>query len=240
MSGIITAVVGTAVVGDVISSSNASKVANAQTDATNASIAANQAALTQQQKLAQPYVDAGTKNLPTYQNLLSGGTSAQQTLESLPGYKATLDTGIESAKRSAASSGLNLSGNQLAGVESFGATLADQTYQQQLDNLLQPIQLGQAAAAGQAANIGANVGANNALTLNNANTQSAISTNEAAGISKSIGNVGNQLLTYNTLNNLNNPGGAPGASPTYGGVDPSAAVTGIGGTVGGTGPLIST
>jgi hypothetical protein len=98
-------------------------------------------------------------------------------------------------------------------------------YQNYLGNLMNSIGMGQAAAAGQAANIGqsaANMGAayqnagsqmagaNNQLSniaMQQGNALAGINANEIAGITKSIGNVGNYYQTQNTLNALNNPNG---------------------------------
>lgn len=250
MAGIATAIVGAgalAATGAVIA---ANKAAGATKDASNAAISEQKAALQQQAQLSQPYRDLGTSNIQTYQNLLTGGggpnagKNIEATLQQTPGYQATYDTGVEAAKRAAAASGLNLSGNQVAGVEQFGAQLADSTYSQRLSELLQPIQIGQAAAAGQAANVGTAASNIGQIGINQGNTNAAISANEIAGITKAASGGVNQYLTYNTLQGLNNPaGGGAGAgfTPNYGGIDPnSPAVTGIGGPVyGGAGAPIS-
>lgn len=214
MSGVAVAIGAAAVVGAAatVYASNQSK--NATENATNAAINQQNKALSEQAQLSQPYRDLGTSNLQTYQSLLSGGPSAQQTLENLPGYKATLDTGVQSAERAAAASGLNLSGNQVTAVQQYGSQLADNTYQQQLNNLLQPIQLGQAAAAGQAANIGTSANNISNLVVGQGNTNAAINANEIAGLSKIAGTSANQYLTYNTLKGLNNP---TSITPTYSG-----------------------
>lgn len=221
------AVIGAAVVGAAGSAYAGSEAAGATKDATNASIAANQSALAQQTALSQPYRDLGTSNIQTYQNLLTGGgqgaAGAEATLQSMPGYQATLNTGVEAAKRSSAASGMNLSGNQVAGVEAYGAQLADSTYQQQLNNLLQPIQLGQAAAAGQAANVGTSASNISGALINQGNNMANIDANTIAGITKAGSNATNQYLTYNTLQGLNNPaggstpGGATGAPGNWDG-----------------------
>lgn len=209
-------------VGAVGSSIAAGKSASATTSATNASIAEQQSAIAQQATLSAPYRQLGEANIPTYQNLLTGGGAGgptpQQTLESLPGYQFTKSSGIEAAQRAAGASGLNLSGNQVAAVEGFGANLADSTYQTELNNLLTPIQMGQAAAAGQAQAVSG--GANNISSLisNQGNTNAAIQANEIAGITKATSGAINQGLTYQTLNNLNNPnGGAPPGGWAVGG-----------------------
>jgi hypothetical protein len=219
------AVIGGAVIGGVGASVAAGKSAGAENTATTAGINEQNAALSQQATLAAPYTQLGQANIPTYQNLLTGGgpggPTPEQTLQSLPGYQTTLATGTEAAERSAGASGLNLSGNQVAGVEQFGSQLADSTYQTELQDLLQPIQIGQGAAAGQAANIGTAASNITGLISNQGNTTAAIDANEIAGITKAGSGAINQGLTYQTLNNLNNPNaGAPaGGWQTGGGPD---------------------
>lgn len=193
------------------------QAANATTSATNASIQEQKDALAQQAAMSKPYRDLGTNNIQTYQSLLTGGggpdasAKIQSTLESLPGYQFTRDQGIEAAKRA----NPNLSGNQVVAAEQYGSGLADQTYGERLSQLLQPIQLGQAAAAGQAANIGNAAGNISSSLINQGNTIAGIDANETAGLSRLAGNVGNQLITYRTLQGLNNPvgGGTGGTIP---------------------------
>lgn len=226
------AVIGAAVVGAAGSAYAGSESASATKSASNNAISEQQAALQQQAQLSQPYRDLGTNNIQTYQNLLTGangpngaatpgsaaaGANIEQTLQTMPGYQATLDTGVEAAKRSSAASGLNLSGNQVAGVQQFGSQLADSTYQQQLANLLQPIQLGQAAAAGQAANVGTTASNIGQIGINQGNNTANIDANEIAGITRAGSGAANQLITYNTLQGLNNPSTSTPSVPTYGG-----------------------
>lgn len=135
-----------------------------------------------------------------------GAAGIQQTLESLPGYQFTRDQGIEAAKRA----NPNLSGNQVVAAEQYGAGLADQTYAERLQQLLQPVQIGQAAAAGQAANIGNAASDISGTLINQGNTQAGIDANTAAGLAKLAGNASGQYMTYQTLQGLNNPGGGVG------------------------------
>lgn len=226
------AVIGAAVVGAAGSAYAGSEAASATTNASNNAISAQQSALATQTQLSQPYRDLGTNNIQTYQNLLTGangpagsnaapgsataGANIEQTLQNTPGYQATLTTGTEAAQRAAGASGLNLSGNQVAGVQQFGSQLADSTYQTQLANLLQPIQLGQAAAAGQAANVGTSAANVGQIGINQGNNIANIDANEVAGITRAGSTAANQLVTYNTLNGLNNPASPGSGSGTYG------------------------
>lgn len=213
MSGVVAAVVGgAAVLGAAATVYGANKAAGATQSASNAAINQQQVALNTQLATSKPYRELGTSNIPTYQALLTGGggpnagANIQNTLANTPGYQATLQTGTEAAMRAAGASGENLTGNQIQGVETYGATLADQTYQQELQNLLQPVQIGQAAAAGAAANIGTaatNVGN---IAIGQGQTNAGITANEIAGITRATGNAGNQAITYQTLAGLNNPG----------------------------------
>lgn len=222
MSGIATAIVGGAIIGGIAMNSAAGKAADATQNATNASIAEQDKALQQQAALSQPYRDLGTTAIPTYQDLLTGGgdpAKVQKTLEALPGYQFTRDQGIEAAKRASAAGGLNLSGNQVADVTRYATGLADSTYSQRLMELLAPVQLGQAAAAGQAANIGTAAGNVSGMLINQGNTQAGIDMNSAAGLTKILGNSTNQLITQQTLAGLNK-------TPTYGGAPASQLMAG--------------
>jgi hypothetical protein len=209
------AVIGAGVLTAGATAYSGSQASSATSSASNAAIAAQQQALQQQALLSKPYRDLGTNTIPTYQDLLTGGgkgaAGIQQTLESLPGYQFTRDQGIEAAKRASP----NLSGNQVIAAETFGANLADTTYSQRLNELLQPIQLGQAAAAGQAANVGTSASNIGNIGINQGQTTAAIDANTIAGITKAGSNAFNQYLTYQTLQSLNNPASTPPI--TYGG-----------------------
>lgn len=210
------------VVGAVGSNMAAGKEAAATQNAANTAAGVQRDALAQQQKNAQPYMDLGTSAIPTYQALTSANPKqVQQTLENTPGYSATRDTGIEAAKRASAESGLNLSGNQVAGVEQFGAQLGDQTYQQAINNALTGVGIGQAAAAGQSANIGAAASNLSNIAIGQGQNIANIDANQIAGITRATTGAGNQLLTYNTLQGLNNPAGG-GNPQNLGGSTPVA------------------
>ena len=66
---------------------------------------------------------------------------------------------------------------------------------------------GQAAAAGQAQNVGTAAGNIGQALTAQGNNIAGIDANTVAGITKSIGNAGNQYLEYQTLQSLNNQGG---------------------------------
>jgi hypothetical protein len=221
------AVVGAVVTG-VATNMAASKAAKATQNAANTAAGVQYKALDQQQTNAAPYMAQGQSGIQTYNSLTSANPAqVQQTLESTPGYQATYGQGTEAAMRAAGASGMNLSGNQIAGVEQFGAQLGDSTYQQAINNALGQEQIGQGAAAGQSANIGQAASNLSNIAINQGNNMAAIQTNEIAGITRAGSSAANALLTYNTLQGLNNPaggGGGGGGGGTYN----AGAVTGIG------------
>jgi hypothetical protein len=215
------AVVGGAVIGAAGSAYAGSQAAGATRDASRSATNAQYAALDQQKQLAAPYTGLGQSAIPTYQALLGigpkGQAGIQSTLQNLPGYQFAKSQGIDATKAAASSMGLGLSGNTLQGIDQFTTGLADQTYGAELERLLQPIQIGQGAAAGQAANIGAGASNLGNIAIGQGNNLAGIYANETAGITRAIGNAGNQYMTNQTLQNLNNPNyGAPGGWSTGG------------------------
>jgi hypothetical protein len=226
------------VIGAVGSNMAAGKAASATQNAATTAAGVQNKALDQQQANAAPYMAQGQSGIQTYNALTSASPAqVQQTLSATPGYQATYGQGTEAAMRAAGASGMNLSGNQITGVEQFGAQLGDSTYQQAINNALTQEGVGQAAAAGQSANIGQAASNLSNIAINQGNNMAAIQTNEIAGITRAGSNATNQYLTYNTLQGLNNPAGggnpynlggstptAPaGSSLTY---DPSGNITG--------------
>ncbi len=210
------AVIGAAAIGAAGTAVASSNAASATQNASNAAIAQQQAGLSQQAQLSAPYRALGSSAIPKLQAILGltpGSSAATQeaALATTPGYNFTRNQGIQAATNEATASGLALSGNTLEALEQFGSGLADQTFQQQVGNLENVVNTGQAAAAGQAANVG-NAASNIGNTLvNQGNTLAGIDANEAAGITKTLGNAANQYTTLSTLNSLNSGGGvSPG------------------------------
>jgi hypothetical protein len=105
------------------------------------------------------------------------------TLAKTPGYQFALDQGLLATQNSYASKGLAKSGAALKGAANYSEGLASTTYQQQIDNYMKLLGVGQSAAAGvgqfgqtaattagnfstsgAAASAGGTVGASNAIT----------------------------------------------------------------------------
>ena len=234
------AIAGAAVVGAGATLYASDQASSATKDASNAAIQQQQSALAQQKEMAQPYTDLGKQAIPTLENLLGigkpGGPSAQATLENMPGYQFAKQQGIDATKAGAASMGLALSGNTLAGIDQYSTGLASQTYENEINNLYRVAGLGQASAAGQAANIQAGASNIGNIGINQANTLSGIRSNEAAGIGNIAGNLGGSLAMNNIMNPAGSPyrAGMPGAglgsiSGLPSGMDGSVLPTSIGG-----------
>ena len=212
------AVIAGAVVAGGATVAAGSMASNATSSAANASIAEQNAALAQQKELAAPYTGLGQAAIPQYEALLgigSGGQGSAGTLAALqntPGYQFTQQQG-ETGILNQASLGGGVGGNTLAALDTFNTGLADNTYQQALSNAQGAVGIGQAAAAGQASNIGTAAGNISSTLVNQGNTQAGIDANLAKGITGSITNAGNQYLSYQTLQSLNNQGTPAAAAP---------------------------
>lgn len=220
MSGVASAVVASAAIGAGATMAASSSAARATNRASNAAIQGQREALAQQERLASPYLGLGQQAMPAYMQLLGltpEGTVnpqlAQETLRNLPGYQFAQQEGQRGTLQAAGAMGMGLSGNTLAALERYNVGLADQTYQDELRNLLAPVQLGQAAAAGQAANVGGAASNIGNIQLQQGQNLANIGMNRAAGITGAIGNAVNQYTTLQTLQNLR--GIAP-AVPTGG------------------------
>jgi hypothetical protein len=186
--------------------------ANAARDV--AKTAANQQkwAIKESAKLSAPYRGLGEAAIPAYQRLLGIGAGGQQDpaqmnaqLAQMPGYQFQQQQGNDATKRQASAMGLGLSGNTLKALSDYNQGLASTSYQQQLQNLLQPIDVGQASAAGQASAVQA--GANNMGTIatNAGNALGNIGANAISGVSTALNQGMQNQQTLKTLQRLQQP-----------------------------------
>ena len=110
MSGIATAVVGSAVIGGVVQSRAASKAADAQTQSSEAGIAEQRRQFDAIQELLAPYVQAGTSAITGQEALIGlAGPEAQAeaitALEQSPQFEAIVSQGEEALLQNAAATG---------------------------------------------------------------------------------------------------------------------------------------
>jgi len=204
-----------AVAGAAGSAIGGSMAADATEEAARMQVEAQKEALAQQERLTAPYRGLGESAIPAYQRLLGIGPNGQrlspqqisQQLTQMPGYQFQLSQGLDATKRQAAAMGLGLSGNTLQALDKYSQGLASTSYQNQLENLLNPIKIGQASASNQAAAAG-QTGANlsNIYGAQGQN-QANIALGTVQGVTNAIGGATNNLVTMNTLQGLTDTGG---------------------------------
>ena len=163
MAFVITAAVigaGASLIGGMMSSSAASKAADAQVQAANSDIALQKAMFEKQVALQEPFRAAGLTAQNRLLDLLglSGNTTAkgygsmgeqfsQDKFVADPGYAFRLSEGQKALDASAAARGGLLSGNTLKGAIDYGQNAASQEYQNAFNryqteraNILNPLQ----------------------------------------------------------------------------------------------------
>ena len=195
--------IASAVIGSEASQNAAKKITGAETLATNV----EEQQFQQTQANLAPFLNAGTAALPTLQGLLGiGGQPPNPTaFTSSPGYQFMLGQGTQAVQNAASATGGVKSGNTLKSLTQYGQGLANQTYQQYLNNVGGVVGMGQ-SAANQIGNFGqttaAEVGQNYGIS-GSAN---------AAGI---LGAAQSQIGGINAL--MKALGGGAGAVPAGGG-----------------------
>lgn len=151
------AVVGSAVVGGVMSSkaqkSAAKTAANAQIDASEMGVEEQRRQFDAVQKLLKPYADAGLSGLTGQQNLLGiNGTAAQQAainnINNSSEMQTYLQQGENAILQNASATGGLRGGNTQAALAQFRPQLLNQLINQRYQNLAGMTALGQNAAAG--------------------------------------------------------------------------------------------
>lgn len=219
------AVVGSGIAGSLLSSnaskSAASTASNAQTQASNAAIAQQNAQFQALQASLAPYVSAGTGALAGQQNLLGlNGNAAQSSaisgIQNGAQYQALQTAGNNSILQNASATGGLRGGNVQAGLAQFNQGLLAQQIQQQYSNLGGLTSIGQNAAAGvgnagmnnasQVSNLlqqGGAATAGNALATGAANSSLYGSLGSAAGLYAGLGGFSNSsagggLVNYQT------------------------------------------
>lgn len=151
------AVVGSAVVGGVMSSkaqkSAAKTAANAQIDASEMGVEEQRRQFDAVQKLLKPYSDAGLGGLTGQQDLLGiNGTAAQQAainnINNSSEMQTYLQQGENAILQNASATGGLRGGNTQAALAQFRPQLLNQLISQRYQNLAGMTALGQNAAAG--------------------------------------------------------------------------------------------
>ena len=167
------AIAGAGIVGGLISSNSQKKAAksaaNAQTAASNASIAEQRRQFDLSQQLVQPYVKAGVGALGQQQNLMGlNGFGAQQTainnLQNSPFLQSMYKQAENALLQNASATGGLRGGNIQGALADNRMNMLNTAYQGQLQNLGNLVTLGQNSATNTGAN--AMAMANNISNLN--------------------------------------------------------------------------
>lgn len=234
MSGVATAIAGTALVGGTVAYLGGQAQASAARNATNAQTAIND----QNQANEQPWNTAGQSALAQLAsgNIVPGMTTSNGTpiggdrgynplASSDPGYQFRLSQGMNAIGASAAASGEAGGGATQKAMERYTQDYAtneyNNAYNQNYTRLAQIAGFGQAAVAGGVASnltTGQQIG-NNTMSAANANsaTMTGIANSAASGVNSGI----NYLNTNNLINSLR-PQTSTAAAGSY---SPSAATS---------------
>jgi hypothetical protein len=205
------AIIGAGVIGAAATGYASSNASSATQNATNSAVGEQQWAIGQQEALSAPYRQLGQAGIGQYEALLglgpNGAAGEQQALQNTPGYKFTQQQGNQATVNQASAMGLGLSGNTLEGLSQFNTGLADQTYQNAVQNSENAVTIGQNAAAGTGAGIAGGAKNISSALINQGNTLAGIDVNEAAGLTKALSGASSNYMTANTLQNLGSQGG---------------------------------
>lgn len=220
------------IAGSVIQGNAAESAAQTQANAAQSASNTELSMFNTTQNNLKPYMTSGVSNLNTLNakmpSLTAPFTAADYTQS--PGYAWQMSQGLNAVQNSASAAGGIGGGNTLKALQTYGTGLADQDYQQALQNYMQQNQQtynmysglvsgGQNAAAGLggiSAQVGSTIGGNtigagNALAAGQIGVANAASggINSLAQLSSLYGNGG----TSNPSNPGNLGGSIPVASP---------------------------
>lgn len=160
MSGIATAIVGSAVVGGYLSSEAqkdaAKTAAGAQRESSEAAVAEQRRQFDAMQELLAPYVAAGEPAIQQMGVLAGlGGAGEQQAaisaIEQSPLFQSQVRQGEEALLQQASATGGLRGGNIQAALAQYRPQMLQQALETQYNRLAGLGQMGQASAAGQAA-----------------------------------------------------------------------------------------
>ena len=233
MTWAVAAVAGAAIVGGYMSSQASQSAADTQANAANNATQANQAALEKQLAASQPWRTAGETAVNQLSTMTQPGGAATQNFSYAPfdynqntdpGTQFRLKQGLDAMNATAAARGGLISGNALKAGQDYGQAQGSQeysnafnrylsnysnaqnTFQLNRNNLLQPLQFlsgqGQASATNTASNIGANAANNAALSTGAANASAAGQVGAANAYTNAVGQGIGAYQTNNLMNIL--------------------------------------
>lgn len=163
----------------------------------------------------QPYTEAGQLGWEQLNSLLGlrgpeAANAALTTFQQSPGYQWTMDQGLRAVDAGAAASGLARSGAALKAEQTFGQGLADQEFNNYVNNLFKVSGFGQKSALQEGvdtSNLANNLGS---IGMNDAARQSNIYGDAAKGLGTAV----NDLLGNKNFQNWINGPSTPSAYPS--------------------------
>lgn len=213
---------GVSLIGGLVSSGASKSAANTQAAAANRAADLAQANQQQTREDLGPYRGYGLQAGGELSNRLTALSQpfnpTQADLEATPGYKFTLDQGLQSVQNAAAAKGLGISGAALKGAASYATGLADSTYKTQFDidqanktnsfnKLLDLTRVGQ-SAAGATAQLGTQSAQNaGQFSTSGANAQASGTIGSANALTGAFNNAAGLYQAYNLVNRLQPNGG---------------------------------
>ena len=145
MSWVATAIVGSTVVGGLLSSNASQSAASTQADAANNATAAQSAALDKQLALQQPFTTAGTTAVNQLSAMTQPGGEATKAFSygpfdynqnTDPGTQFRIKQGLDAMNATAAARGGLISGNALKAGQDYGQAAGSQEYQNAFNRYL--------------------------------------------------------------------------------------------------------
>ena len=232
----------TGLIGGKQSSNAAQSAAQTQADAANQATAAQAAALERQIQISEPWRTAGTTAVNQLSALTQPGGRLTQdfayspfSYQADPGYAFRLKEGMNAMNATAAARGGLISGNALKAGQVYGQEMGSQEYQNSFNrylqnyanaqntfqmnrnNLINPLQFlssqGQASAANQAANVGQFGTSQAANITGGANALAAGQIGSANAWNSALGSVGNAAQMGAMMNMYGNRNTSAYGSP---------------------------
>lgn len=136
---------GGALVGGLFGGSGASKAAKAQAAAAGQSAQVQWNMFQEQKEMMAPWLEVGEKGLNKLSALLLDGDMSQ--FQQSPGYQFAMEQGTQAVTGSQAAGGMLQSGNTMKELTQFGQGLANQEFNNYINQLSGVAGTGQAAAS---------------------------------------------------------------------------------------------
>jgi hypothetical protein len=211
--------------GSVMQSSASQQAAQEQLQGTQEAIKTQQGMFNTAQSALSPYYTAPAQSQATLQSLLNPST-AQSTLQNLPGFQFASQWGDLATTNQLAAEGLGGSSGPLAkGLSDYNNGLAQTYYTNYANTLQQSVNSGlggASALAGNATNTGQAIGQTQQA---GANALAAGTLGSANALAGGLSSAGGSLSTALMLNALNGSGGGAGL---YAGLSGSGLQSAIG------------